>query len=273
MSIDTNDPALLISAAEAGDAFAQFHLAEAYREGDFVPQDYEAALRWYLAAALQDHADAQNNVGSMYLNGMGTPRNVAEALRWYREAAQQGQVDAELNLGIRFRTGDGVPPDEHEAFEWFLRSALGGCPEGMLEVGTAYELGRGTAQSLLDAAQWHIDAAERGNVFAMGRLSDYREDLERLALEGDLSAAYWLARMYEGGYGVEHDDAMAYAWVRWAVRRGKREIDDDFGNCCAWLENLRAELSGEEQQRGLRAFNRLALARDALHRDWTMATA
>ena len=109
MTITSNDPALLIADAEASDAFAQFSLAEAYREGDNLPQDLGAALRWYRASAKQGHAEAQNNLGSMYLNGMGTEKNVAEAIRWYREAAEPGQADAEWNLGVRYREGDGVP--------------------------------------------------------------------------------------------------------------------------------------------------------------------
>lgn len=54
-------------------------------------------------------------------------------------------------------------------------------------------------QSYEEAASRHVDAAERGDVVAMGDLLDYREDLERLAIDGNLSAAHWLAKMCEGG--------------------------------------------------------------------------
>ena len=269
MTNETDDLELFAAAAEAGDATARFNLAEAYREGNGVPQDFEVALRWYRAAAEQGHSRAQNNLGSMYLNGMGTPRDVEEAIRWYRAAAAQGQREAELNLGIRYRVGDGVTQDDAQAFDWFLRSALGGCTEAVAEVGTAYRFGRGVAQNFVEAASWHVGAAARGDVVAMGNLADYREDLERLALDGSLSAAHWLARMYESGLGVEKDDALLYAWVRWGLRRGKLGIEDDgFGNFRAWLETLKQDLPPEDQRRGLRAFNALKLARDALHRDW-----
>ncbi len=79
--VDYDDPNPLIAAAEEGDVFAQYHLAEAYRKGDDLPKDLEAALRWYRAAAEQGHAKAQNDLGSTYLNGMGTPENVEEAIR------------------------------------------------------------------------------------------------------------------------------------------------------------------------------------------------
>jgi uncharacterized protein len=274
MTGTSNDTDLLVAAAEAGDAIAQFRLAEAYREGDNRPQDFEAALQWYRAAAEQGHVNAQNNLGSMYLNGMGTPRDVEEAIRWYRAAADQGQADAELNLGIQYREGEGVPQDEVQAFDWFQRAALSGCKEAMSEVGIAYRFGSGVPQSFEEAASWHVDAAELGDIVAMGNLSDYREDLERLALDGSLTGAHYLAKMYEGGLGVEQDNALLYAWVRWGLREGKLTLDDDSrGTFRDWLWLLKQDLPADDQRRGLQSFNQLKVTRDALHRDWSIASA
>ena len=108
----------------------------------------------------------------------------------------------------------------------------------------------------------------------MGNLADYREDLERLAFDGSLTAAHYLAKVYEGGYGVAQADALLYAWVRWGLREGKRTLHGDSrANFSAWLELLRQNLRTEDQRRGLRTFNQLKVARDALHRDWSKAPA
>lgn len=255
-------PVALVSAAESGDAPAQFALAVALREGRLLPQDLGGSLHWYRAAAEQGHAKAQNDLGSMYLNGMGTGRNPEEAVRWYRAAADQGQVDAMFNLGIRYRSGTGVAQDHAEACAWFARAADAGSREAMSELGTAYRFGNGVTQSFETAARWHVEAAALDDVVAMGNLADYREELERLALGGSLTAAHHLGRMYEGGLGVEQDAAMVYAWVRWGWRECRGALEDDARAALGyWLSDLRFCLPAADRQRGLEAFNRCRVVR------------
>jgi hypothetical protein len=98
--------------------------------------------------------------------------------------------------------------------------------------------------------------------------------LEKLALDGSAAAARHLAKMYEGGLGVEQDNALLYAWVRWGLREGKLTPDNDSReNFSAWHARLKQDLPAEDQRCGLRAFNQLKVARDALHRDWSKAAA
>ena len=98
----------LIAAANAGDARAQFLLAERYRIGDkLTERDYAQALGWYRAAAEQGNPDAQNNLGSMFLNGLGVPKDAVLAVKWYRLAAAQGLPVAQFNLGMRRLHGQG----------------------------------------------------------------------------------------------------------------------------------------------------------------------
>src|SRR5262250_3082008 len=52
--------------AAAGDARAQFVLANHYYGGIGVSQDYRQALLWYSKAANQGFAPAQTQLGSMY---------------------------------------------------------------------------------------------------------------------------------------------------------------------------------------------------------------
>jgi len=52
--------------ADTGDAAAQNRLGLIYQNGEGVSQDDAEAIRWYLKAAEQGHADAQNNLGLMY---------------------------------------------------------------------------------------------------------------------------------------------------------------------------------------------------------------
>ena len=60
---------LLQSAADRGDAEAQYQLASLYRSGRGVPKDHGKASRWLREAAGQGHVKAQYNLGVMYENG------------------------------------------------------------------------------------------------------------------------------------------------------------------------------------------------------------
>ncbi|WP_420448786.1 tetratricopeptide repeat protein [Candidatus Palauibacter sp.] len=63
----------LISAAELGDADAQYNLEVMYYCGEGVPQDYAEAVRWYRAAAEKGYATALLHIGEMYRNGEVVP--------------------------------------------------------------------------------------------------------------------------------------------------------------------------------------------------------
>lgn len=58
-------------------------------------QDSNEAVKWYLKAAEQGHADAQFYLGVAYDNGWGVRQDYSEAVKWYRKAAEQGLAQAQ----------------------------------------------------------------------------------------------------------------------------------------------------------------------------------
>ena len=68
-----------------------------YSEGQGVPQDYAAAVKWYRLAADQGDAYAQYNLGVMYANGRGVPQDYVQAHKWYNLGAVAGDKDAIKN--------------------------------------------------------------------------------------------------------------------------------------------------------------------------------
>ncbi|MDE0781091.1 MAG: tetratricopeptide repeat protein, partial [Alphaproteobacteria bacterium] len=91
--------------AERGNADAQFNLGTIYNKGQGVPQDQEAAVKWYRLAADQGIANAQFNLGVMHQNGQGVPKDDKTAVMWYRLAAEQGAAIAQSNLGVMYAVG------------------------------------------------------------------------------------------------------------------------------------------------------------------------
>ena len=135
------DFALLRGAAEAGDAKAQFTLANHYYRGLGVRQDYDQALALYRPAADQGFAPAQNRLGNMYEHGFGVPQSYGRAMTAYRMAAVQGNALAQFNLGMLYETGKGGRLDYSQALDWFRKAAEQGEPDAEEEVGYFYQRG------------------------------------------------------------------------------------------------------------------------------------
>ncbi|KAF9133416.1 hypothetical protein BG015_003561, partial [Linnemannia schmuckeri] len=77
-------------------------------DGKDVPQEYQAAMDWYLKAAEQGHAIAQYSIGDLYYHGHGVPRDYAQAMAC---------------VGVLYDDGRGVPRDYIKAAEWYTKAA------------------------------------------------------------------------------------------------------------------------------------------------------
>jgi hypothetical protein len=106
------------SAAEQGDALAQFSVGVMYASGRGLPRDYAEAAKWWRKTADQGLAVAQSNLGVLYNVGKGVPQNKAEAAKWTRLAADQGLAAAQYDLGRMYTEALGVPYDLIQAHMW-----------------------------------------------------------------------------------------------------------------------------------------------------------
>ncbi len=227
----------LITAAEAGDAEAQFNLGLKYRKGQGVEQSDPKAAEWYRKAAAQGHAQAQNNLGWMYLNGRDVEQNDQQALVWYRKAAEQGHAVAQFNLAQIYRLGRGVEANNHEAVVWYRKAAEQGDLEAQFNLALMYEKGQGVEQSDQQAVYWYRKAADLGYAPAqnnLGLMYDNGQGIEqsdqealawyrKAAEQEHISSQFNLALMYETGQGVEQSDHQAVYWYRKAAEQGEEE--------------------------------------------------
>ena len=80
----------LESLAKRGDLVSQIELANAYRNGIGVTQDYKTAVKWYKLAAEQGNPLALYNLGRLYYLGKGVPENLVYAHMWAQQASSNG---------------------------------------------------------------------------------------------------------------------------------------------------------------------------------------
>jgi len=80
--------------ANFGDDEAALLLGMTYELGNGVPQDCHQAAAWIHTAAQNGNASAQYNLALRYISGDGVLANKAEAYKWLRQSAQQGYQKA-----------------------------------------------------------------------------------------------------------------------------------------------------------------------------------
>ena len=116
--------------ARQGELTAQIELANAYRKGIGVTQDYKTAVKWFTLAAEQGDAVAQYNLGIMHSFGLGVVPNYQPAIKWYTLASEQGNALAQYNLGRLYYLGKGVPENLVYAHMWAKHASLNGFAMG-----------------------------------------------------------------------------------------------------------------------------------------------
>ena len=108
--------------AAAGDADAQFNLAQAYKLGKGVEADLGKAEKLYLKAAQQGHLQAADMFGLVLFQ---TGRRDA-AMGWLARSAERGEPRAQYVLGVAHFNGDRVRKDPVRAYALMTRAAAAG---------------------------------------------------------------------------------------------------------------------------------------------------
>lgn len=186
-------------AAEAGNPWAQFRLAQLLNSGAAGRTDRAAAVRLTGQAAQGGIAAAAFNLGTLYQTGAGVPRDPAEALRWLTVAAEGGVPQAQYNLGLLYFRGDGTERRLFDALSWMRRAAQGGYRPAQKAVGRLYMTGLDTmGQDLQEARTWLGPVAAAGDREAQGWLRQIeqaeREEVafrRQLQLQAQQTQALW----------------------------------------------------------------------------------
>ena len=108
--------------AAAGDADAQFNLAQAYKLGKGVAPDLKRAEALYLKAAQQGHLQAADTYGLLLFQ---TGRREA-AMSWLVPSAERGEPRAQYVLAVAHYNGDLLPKDPVRAYALMTRAAASG---------------------------------------------------------------------------------------------------------------------------------------------------
>jgi TPR repeat protein len=175
-------------AAEKGNPYAVVDMADLYREGKLVPQNYPRAQSLYRGGAEGGDQAAQERLGEMYEKGQGLPPSATQAYFWYVLGWDDigwefGRVRMEGLLNKTERT-----KIEAQAVAWRRTRAEQGNHAEQARLGEMYEKGLGVSQSLSQAYFWEVLAGDDWE-FARERLAGQLPAAERARIEAQ--AAKW----------------------------------------------------------------------------------
>jgi uncharacterized protein len=108
--------------AVAGDADAQFNIAQAYKLGRGVPIDLAQAADWFRRAAAQGHLQAQDNLG-LVLYDMGQK---GDAIPYLQQSAERGEPRAQFVMGAELFNGERISRDLPRAYAFMKRASDAG---------------------------------------------------------------------------------------------------------------------------------------------------
>jgi len=236
---DPDAIAMLTRAAEHGADASQVLLAVAYLNGDAgLTRDPGRAAYWFEQAAIRGNAYAEERLGDLYEQGIGIAENRKLAFDWRVKAARRGSLEAQVKVGRMLQDGIGVGRDIDQAIYWFHRAAAEGNAEAQSlldhldHYGSDKELDQAVGRSWFEAAakrgyeaaRHFVDLLEDAGYWIAENWHHRVPGLEKVARDGDLEAAYQLARRYESGTGgVRQNDAVALEWYRRAAEGNHRE--------------------------------------------------
>jgi TPR repeat protein len=138
------------------------------REGErlFNAGDMPGAVRAFARCAGMGDASCQLQLGWHHEEGKGIGKNLAEAVRWYRAAAEQNHPRAEENLGNMYQLGRGVAKNCKTAVEWYARGALQNDHGNLYSLARMYHYGLGVKEDRAKAHALYRQSAAFGNVKA-----------------------------------------------------------------------------------------------------------
>ena len=152
--------------AEDGDAYAQYIIGTAYRDGGLLIPDTAKAQKLLERAAEQDLDVAQYALGKLYLSDDADVHDSAKGIYWLKRSADNGNDYAAYRLGKEYLSGKNVSKDTSTAAEYLRQAADNGSAYAQYLLGKLTLMGEGIPKDMDAAYEWFAAARDNGHAYA-----------------------------------------------------------------------------------------------------------
>ena len=225
--LSTDNPGLLILAAERGSAEAMYKLAELYSSPDTTKANQQLGFDWLMKAAELDYAEAQDWMGQIYYGcadygELEIAEDLAAAERYFRKAINNGADDCRISLAWvyeriarRYQLGeDNYRKNHTEALKWFDK-AIEADPD-YIYMGMTYKS--------------DIYSDPKSREYNMEKAFDCCQTIIMLNEDTNGVFRYKMALWYASGQGCHRDMNKAVELMKEASQLGYPDAE-------LWLEN------------------------------------
>ena len=152
--------------AEDGDAYAQYIIGTAYRDGGLLIPDTAKAQKFLECAAKQEIDAAQYALGKLYLSDDADVHDPAKGIYWLKRSADSGNDYAAYRLGKEYLSGKNVSKDTSTAAESLRQAADNGSAYAQYLLGKLTLMGEGIPKDMDAAYEWFAAARDNGHTYA-----------------------------------------------------------------------------------------------------------
>ena len=153
--------------AEDGDAYAQYIIGTAYRDGGLLIPNTAKAQKLLERAAEQDLDVAQYALGKLYLSDDADVRDPAKGIYWLKRSADNGNDYAAYRLGKEYLSGKNTIKDAETAVSYLRQAADNGHAYAQYLLGKLRLMGVGIPKDMDAAYEWFAAARDNnGHAYA-----------------------------------------------------------------------------------------------------------
>lgn len=170
-----------LSKANAGDAKAQFEVAEYYEFGEEgFAKDVKQAVEWYTKSADQNNSVAFGKLEYIYKTGKpGVAKDDKKYIHYLKKAAESGRPESMIDLAVYYRDGKyGLEKDEDEFLRWAKKAADSRLTRAMYELGVYYKSKNNKDEAVL----WYKKCIDRYYRLYSKNHEDAARDLKQLGV-------------------------------------------------------------------------------------------
>ena len=152
--------------AEDGDAYAQYIIGTAYRDGGLLIPDTVKAQKLLERAAKQDLDAAQYALGKLYLSDDADVHDSVKGIYWLKRSADNGNDYAAYRLGKEYLSGKNTVKDAETAVSYLRQAADNRNAYAQYLLGKLYLMGEGIPKDKEAAQYWFFVAEQNGHEYA-----------------------------------------------------------------------------------------------------------
>ena len=152
--------------AKDGDAYAQYIIGTAYRDGGLLIPDMVKAQKLLERAAKQDLDAAQYALGKLYLSDDADVHDPAKGIYWLKRSADNGNDHAAYRLGKEYLSGKNTIKDAEIAASYLRQAADNGSAYAQYLLGKLTLRGEGVPKDPDTAYEWFAAARDNGHAYA-----------------------------------------------------------------------------------------------------------